>query len=314
MILVLTNRGDLTADLGILAFRRAGLPYVRLNTEECIPDLYLWGDGQIRVTLAGRPIDISRVSVVWLRRPVYFRSYDDVPARARRFVASEATATWLNFYQLFLSSVPWVNHPEASRRAERRAWVLDLARRYNLLTPPTLVTARVEAARAFLKAVGPIVAKSVGPGFRDDRLGVASFTTLIERVENLPADLGPAPVLFQAYIAKVSDWRVTVFGRRMYAVRIDSQRESSARIDWRRSTRPLRIEPAALPVSVQSSLLDLLSHLGLSFAAIDLAEDTDGNLWFLEVNPNGQWGWIEQEIGLPLSDGLAELLRGYLRE
>jgi hypothetical protein len=29
---------------------------------------------------------------------------------------------------------------------------------------------------------------------------------------------------------------------------------------------------------------------------------------FLEINPNGQWGWIEQELGTPISDAIVDLL------
>ncbi|MGH3800408.1 MAG: hypothetical protein ACRDTD_09805 [Pseudonocardiaceae bacterium] len=31
----------------------------------------------------------------------------------------------------------------------------------------------------------------------------------------------------------------------------------------------------------------------------------------LECNPNGQWAWIEDETGLPISSALADALEGY---
>lgn len=49
---------------------------------------------------------------------------------------------------------------------------------------------------------------------------------------------------------------------------------------------------------------------GLRFAAIDLARRTDGGYTFFELNPNGQWAWVEQMTGLPLRAALANELNG----
>jgi len=46
----------------------------------------------------------------------------------------------------------------------------------------------------------------------------------------------------------------------------------------------------------------------LRFSAIDLVEATDGDFWFLEANPNGQWAWIEQRTGAPVSAAIATAL------
>ena len=35
----------------------------------------------------------------------------------------------------------------------------------------------------------------------------------------------------------------------------------------------------------------------------------DGPWWFLEVNPNGQWLWIEHATGLPIAAAVAAALR-----
>jgi len=47
---------------------------------------------------------------------------------------------------------------------------------------------------------------------------------------------------------------------------------------------------------------------GLEFSAIDLARHIDGTYVFFELNPNGQWAWVEQLTGLPLRYRLADLL------
>ncbi len=51
-----------------------------------------------------------------------------------------------------------------------------------------------------------------------------------------------------------------------------------------------------------------MNRLGLRFGALDFLVTPDGEWYFLEINPNGQWAWIEQETGLPISDAIADAL------
>jgi glutathione synthase/RimK-type ligase-like ATP-grasp enzyme len=48
--------------------------------------------------------------------------------------------------------------------------------------------------------------------------------------------------------------------------------------------------------------------LGLKFSAIDLVVDVHGDVWFLELNPNGQWGFVELATGQPIGAAMAALL------
>lgn len=41
---------------------------------------------------------------------------------------------------------------------------------------------------------------------------------------------------------------------------------------------------------------------------LDLCLDQDGNYYWIELNPNGQWGWLEDEAGIPLTASFADLL------
>ncbi|HWC78542.1 MAG TPA: hypothetical protein VG756_01140 [Pseudonocardiaceae bacterium] len=50
------------------------------------------------------------------------------------------------------------------------------------------------------------------------------------------------------------------------------------------------------------------SALDLRYAALDFVIDTDGQWIFLEINAGGQFGWIEDKTGAPLTDQLADLL------
>jgi hypothetical protein len=55
-------------------------------------------------------------------------------------------------------------------------------------------------------------------------------------------------------------------------------------------------------------MLAVMAHLGITYGAFDFVVDEDGGWTFLEVNSMGQYLWLEQDLGLPISAALADLL------
>jgi glutathione synthase/RimK-type ligase-like ATP-grasp enzyme len=62
-----------------------------------------------------------------------------------------------------------------------------------------------------------------------------------------------------------------------------------------------------VPTDVAKRCRTLVERFGLRFGAVDLAVGSDGVYWFLELNPNGEWGWL-QRAGLPIAEALADTL------
>jgi glutathione synthase/RimK-type ligase-like ATP-grasp enzyme len=52
-----------------------------------------------------------------------------------------------------------------------------------------------------------------------------------------------------------------------------------------------------------------MKRLGLEFGALDFIVTETGVWYFLEVNPSGQWLWIEDLTGLPIADSIAYWLQ-----
>lgn len=117
------------------------------------------------------------------------------------------------------------------------------------------------------------------------------------------------PVIFQAYVPKLFELRITVVGKQVFAAEIHSQQANHTRHDWRRydnyKTPHL---PHQLPCSMEQRCVHLVEQLGLSYGAIDMVVTPDGRYVFLEINPNGQYLWIEETTGLPISDAICDLL------
>lgn len=66
--------------------------------------------------------------------------------------------------------------------------------------------------------------------------------------------------------------------------------------------------PHKLPKKIEDLCLRLVSELGLVYGAIDLILTPSDEYVFLEINPNGQWYWVEQLTKLPMLATLVDLL------
>ncbi|PSB57762.1 MvdD family ATP-grasp ribosomal peptide maturase, partial [Chamaesiphon polymorphus CCALA 037] len=66
--------------------------------------------------------------------------------------------------------------------------------------------------------------------------------------------------------------------------------------------------PYTLPADVEAKLLQFMEYFGLNYGAIDIIVTVDGRYVFLEVNPVGEFFWLELYAGLPISNAIADLL------
>jgi len=202
-----------------------------------------------------------------------------------------------------------VSHPEAIRRASSKPLQLRDARSLGFDVPDTVLTNdRHELESLWQRSSGGVICKALTDGcVRTAGKQALLFTTKIDNDQ--VATLGPEPHLFQALVPKLYDVRVTVIGDEVFATRIDSQTRPDGRVDWRRADGPaLEHFPERLPDELAGRCLKLLQGYGLRFGAVDLAKRPDGGYSFFELNPNGQWAWIEQRTSVPLRARLADLL------
>jgi hypothetical protein len=118
-------------------------------------------------------------------------------------------------------------------------------------------------------------------------------------------------MVFQERIEKEVELRVACVGARAFAGAIDARASAAGRVDWR-AARPneARWVPGELPDGVAASLRELFARLGLRQGAVDLIRTPEGRHVFLEVNPVGEWGMLERDLGLPIADAIAAELVG----
>jgi len=308
LILVVTNRDDLTADWLILELEQRGAPFLRFNTED-YPETarVVWTPAGASLSFAGHDVELAAVTAIWFRRPVLPR-LDSIDGARGQWAAREAREALDGVWRTFEGR--FVNRPERNQLAGVKPEQLVRAARHGFSVPKTLVTNDPAAAGAFLDDTPEAICKPLYsgrvPGGEEEGL---FFTTLLDdAARQAVRELGPEPYLFQEFVDKRYDVRVTVIGDEVFAVRIDSQAVAEARVDWRKGAPSAAAHSVEeLPAEVAVRCLALTRDYGLEFAAIDLAL-SDGGYVFFEVNPNGQWAWVEQLTGLPLRARLADLL------
>jgi hypothetical protein len=115
------------------------------------------------------------------------------------------------------------------------------------------------------------------------------------------------PVLFQRYVPAVCDLRVTVIGERLFAAAARAEQYDA---DIRFNV-DAKYQAHDLPAGVQGKLFGLMRRLGLEYGAADFRLTPEGEYVFLEVNPAGQFLYIEKATEQPIAAALAEhLARG----
>lgn len=311
MLLIVTQRGDYHTDWVVIELNARGIPFLRFNTEDYPVSTPLeWtSSGEAYLTIRGNRQPLSEVDAVWYRRPVPPVMPTELPAPQAAWARGEAREALMGAWRTL--DALWVNHPDRNRVAESKLLQLRTAVDLGFEVPKSLVSNSREMVSAFLdEHPDGVVCKPLYDGRvpvdGEDQL---FFTSGVDRETISLRELGPEPYLFQELIPKRYDIRATVIGEEVFAARIDSQRTADTRTDWRRG-HPGELDHAAveLPDDVASRCVALCERFGLHFGAIDLALRPDAGYTFFEVNPNGQWAWVEQRTGLPLRAQMVSLL------
>ncbi|NKY39196.1 MvdC/MvdD family ATP grasp protein [Cellulomonas septica] len=248
-------------------------------------------------------LDLADVGAVWWRRPQPFVLHDEVTRpHDRGFAHGECAAMVAGLWACM--DAEWVNDPDRDEVASRKMRQLQLAARLGLRVPRTCMTNDPAQARDFVGSEpSGVVYKSFSATprtWRETRPVRAEDVEMIDAVRF-------APVIFQELVPGGRDVRATVVDGQVFAAEIRADR-SAYEFDFRIDTMNAPISTHRLPDDVERRLVDLVATLGLRYGAADFRVAPDGEHVFLEVNPAGQWLFVELATGLPISAALADLL------
>ena len=318
VVLLLTHSGDFyTVDLVSQALERRSARPVRFNTDLFPSSVKLSaraGDERPSeiYTETGERICVAEVRAVWARKLWSPRMADDLDERYRSMCIGESAAALEGFLDA-LHDAHWVNNLQRQHDAENKQRQLRLATRAGLRVPLTLVTNDPAAAcEFFAETDGQTVTKLLRPltVSMQDATQPFVYTSRVDEEDLVSAEqLRHSPMVFQELIPKARELRVAYVAGKAFAGALDASGTSHGLTDWRRAAPgECRWQKAQLPAEISNALHALMSELGLVFGAVDFICTPSGEYVFLEVNPSGEWGMLERDLGLPISEAIADAL------
>lgn len=252
---------------------------------------------------------IGEAESVWWRRPELPLVSSQIRQRtARRFAANEWQQALNGLPHLIAKRV--VNAPGPSGIAHSKSLQLTLASEVGLAVPRTLMTNSESDARDFIAQVesdgGRVALKAFAGVPR-----AAYPTTLLDAYrQTMLASIRWAPVILQQYVDADCDVRAVVVGEQVFAARIDAHPDAYPN-DYRVNLRQATIAPISLPAAIADALITLTKRLGLDIGAADLRLSTRSQVFtFLEINPSGEWLFLDRETAEQATRAVASMLIG----
>lgn len=309
MLLILTSDQDFAADYLIVKLIERHLPYFRLNSEELSKANYTYSIGNAGVTrkmfVGPRTLDLNAVTAVWYRRAIHPILDKSLPPAKRHFLTGELRHLVMGL--ILNPEILWVNPIDRVSVAEHKLYQLQIANRLGFNVPRTMVSADVDELRCFASEnrLGTICKPIFHGMFFDGSSHSAVYTRRIDVEELHDCNIGSFPIMLQEEITRVADVRATFVGSHSFVADIVGEKSL---VDWRDPSHVVEYTNSSLDDRTLSLCRGMLAELGLAYGAFDFIRTPSGELVFLEINPTGEWAWLEEKLGFTLRDAFMKLL------
>jgi glutathione synthase/RimK-type ligase-like ATP-grasp enzyme len=304
MILIVTHKTDFTADFVINKLNQRSIPYKRLNCEDILFEPFTF---EFNKTPLYSLLGESVFTAVWFRR-TKLPDLIDLSVEEGLYVLNEVDSFFKNIFSTL--SAKWLSKPNSVYQAENKLLQLKIAQDIGFLIPKTIVTnSKSELKKFYEENNRNIITKPLSQTRvqQKETLSFIFTNKVPEKLINEIDDYVLTPCIFQENVLKSYEIRVTIVGDKLFAAAVNSQNDEETKIDWRR--KKLSFSEIKLPSDLEALCFLLLNKLNIDFGAIDLIKTPEGKYIFLEINPNGQWAWIEMQTGQNISNAIIDFLQ-----
>lgn len=329
MILIVTIENDEHADLVEHQIKKANGKYFRLNTDAISRDFKITYGIRKQNFFAqvenakGEMISTEDVRVVWYRRT---RCNPPAGQTGNRHLFEYSFEEYVGFFKnlwIALRHAKWMDNPaQVHHLQDHRLEQYRHAIQVGLEVPTTYYTNDGCVPISVLKeqgqiAVKPIARAYIGTSSPEEGTAGLPLKGILTRVvrpgdfseEQLTVSCQNTPIQFQAYVKKEIEIRLTIVGNKLFPCEIHSQKSERTKHDWRRyDFKNVEHRSSKLPQEVEVKVLRFMKSVNLAFGAMDLIRTPDGRYVFLEVNPAGQWHWVEIITKMPISEAISDWL------
>ena len=235
-------------------------------------------------SVRGEQVPVDELDAIWWRRIAAKQRFDEGPADPAH--VDLINNDWLAFFKgLLLTSHRgmWVSHPHATERASVKLWQLQKAAECGFRIPRTLASNDPTMVRSFLTELhgAAIVKPIMGTRLRSLFTQVVDVTSLDDECVQV------VPSLYQEFIAGDTHLRLNVFGRSVHATSIRTNA-----VDWRPNLN-VPVSKYCLDAALEDLVLRTLRSMDLEMGIVDIKLLPCGEPVWLEVNPQGQFLFLE---------------------
>jgi glutathione synthase/RimK-type ligase-like ATP-grasp enzyme len=246
-----------------------------------------------------KEISVGDASVLWLRR-VPSKQHLQWPIEdsfQSQIIDSDCRGAAMGLLKTHFRG-HWISPVDATIRASDKIWQLSVANECGFRVPRTLVTQSAKEVQMFFDSYGPLVVKTV--------VGASGPMLQTIRIDDPTAfsadEYQAAPAIYQEYISGSRHLRLACFGDRSYAGFIDTPD-----VDWR-GNLDVSLSRWDINESLHTSVRAVLDALGLAMGIVDIKLTADDEPVWLEVNPQGQFAFLDGLAGTNLVKTFAEYL------
>ncbi len=263
-------------------------------------------------TSAEELVSSDEISGIWLRQKpiVQNPSWGPLQRAAAEFSQGE-WRTVLNSLQICCPNAIWVNDPQKQICINSKPRQLAIASELGMLTPRTIISNNPNDISAFIEECGRVIYKSLNWYTFPDQTGILTTELTADTVSEKSDAIKSAPGIYQQLIEKDYELRITVVGEKCFTALVRTPKSGDGAVDWRHAHFEDIFESVTEDLELNKSILNFHNKTGLRYGTYDFIVDKFGDKHFLECNPAGQYLWLENSLGLQISDAIAcELSRG----
>lgn len=244
---------------------------------------------------------------IYFRAPVFLRTQSKKELSLEEQLERNQWSSFLRNLIIFQRAI-WINNPVDVYRAENKMYQLIKAEECGFNIPKTLITntsaINIEKEKKFvIKALDTALFYDL-----ENNKEMFTYSNVVNSSELKEYNLRQAPIFVQEFLEPKIDCRITFIKGKIFSVKIQKDNEGVYG-DWRFYKEKLEYIPFQLPKSIEGVITKLMYELNLNFGGIDLVY-SNGRYYFIEVNPTGEWGWLEVKTDMKISSAIKAALCG----
>ena len=320
VVLIFTRKVDGHADRLCSGLESEAVKPVRIHVEEIVQFRFEIGAHSQWIVLPnGEEVRCGDIRSVFVRALPASEDFGIVESQGAvsvsSYIAIQREALFQDWINTLSLQVPFFNNFGASLLCMGKSYQRAIANMIGLETPECYTGETPGKAQEFVSlqcnfgrrvCTKPIAHKTV----LLNEIKSARYTEIFDGDPSELDALEGCPIIFQNYVPKAYELRAYVVGDEVLTCKISSQQGGErTSVDWRHYNIPQTPhEKYKLPQDLSKKLLLFHRKVGLRFSAFDFIRTPEGRYVFLETNPTGQWLWLEDLVGLPISVVLARQL------